>query len=43
MPERVIDTAEHYEPQMRGVEPPGGQWVGIAGSTSCATATGRSS
>ena len=31
MPERVIDTAEHYEPQMRGVEPPGGQWVGIAG------------
>ena len=27
----MIDTAEHYEPRMRGVEPPGGQWVGIAG------------
>jgi uncharacterized circularly permuted ATP-grasp superfamily protein len=31
MPERVIESAEHYEPRMRGVEPPGGQWVGIAG------------
>jgi uncharacterized circularly permuted ATP-grasp superfamily protein len=31
VPPRVIETAEHYEPQMRGVEPPGGQWVGIAG------------
>jgi carboxylate-amine ligase len=31
MPARVIDTAEHYEPQMRDVEPPGGHWVGIAG------------
>jgi uncharacterized circularly permuted ATP-grasp superfamily protein len=31
LPPRVIETAEHYEPQMRGVEPPGGQWVGIAG------------
>jgi uncharacterized circularly permuted ATP-grasp superfamily protein len=31
IPARVIETAEHYEPQMRGVEPAGGQWVGIAG------------
>jgi uncharacterized circularly permuted ATP-grasp superfamily protein len=31
VPARVIDTAEHYEPRLRGVEPPGGQWIGIAG------------
>jgi uncharacterized circularly permuted ATP-grasp superfamily protein len=31
VPARVIETSERYEPQMRGVEPPGGQWVGIAG------------
>jgi uncharacterized circularly permuted ATP-grasp superfamily protein len=31
LPERVIDTTAHYEPRMRGVEPPGGQWIGIAG------------
>jgi uncharacterized circularly permuted ATP-grasp superfamily protein len=31
VPPRVIETAEHYEPQMRGVEPPGGQWIGVAG------------
>ncbi|HEX5781340.1 MAG TPA: circularly permuted type 2 ATP-grasp protein [Solirubrobacteraceae bacterium] len=31
VPSRVIETAEQYEPQMRGVEPPGGHWVGIAG------------
>ena len=31
MPARVIETAEHYEPGMRGVEPAGGVWVGIAG------------
>jgi carboxylate-amine ligase len=31
VPARVIETAEHVEPQMRGVEPPGGLWVGIAG------------
>jgi uncharacterized circularly permuted ATP-grasp superfamily protein len=31
IPARVIRTAQHYEPSMRGVEPPGGQWVGIAG------------
>jgi uncharacterized circularly permuted ATP-grasp superfamily protein len=31
VPARVIDTAEHYEPAMQGVTPPGGQWVGVAG------------
>ena len=31
VPARVIETAEQYEPQMVGVEPPGGVWVGIAG------------
>jgi uncharacterized circularly permuted ATP-grasp superfamily protein len=31
VPARVIETAEHYEPGMRGVEPRGGVWVGIAG------------
>jgi carboxylate-amine ligase len=31
VPARVIETAEHYEPAMRGVEPPGGMWVGLAG------------
>jgi uncharacterized circularly permuted ATP-grasp superfamily protein len=31
LPARVIKTAEHYEPAMRGVRPPGDQWIGIAG------------
>jgi carboxylate-amine ligase len=31
VPERVIETAENYEPGMRGVQPPGGQWIGVAG------------
>jgi uncharacterized circularly permuted ATP-grasp superfamily protein len=31
VPERVVTTAEHYEPAMQGVQPPGGQWIGIAG------------
>jgi carboxylate-amine ligase len=31
VPERVIITAEHYEPAMQDVHPPGGQWIGIAG------------
>ena len=31
VPARVIDTAEHYEPGMQGVSPPGGQWIGVAG------------
>jgi uncharacterized circularly permuted ATP-grasp superfamily protein len=31
IPARVIRTAADYEPSMRGVEPPGGLWVGVAG------------
>ena len=31
MPARLIETSEGYEPAMRGVRPPGGTWVGIAG------------
>lgn len=31
VPARVITTADHYEPAMRGVDPVGGQWIGIAG------------
>jgi uncharacterized circularly permuted ATP-grasp superfamily protein len=31
VPARVIESAEHYEPAMQGVSPPGGQWIGIAG------------
>ena len=31
IPARVIKTAKHYEPPMRGVEPAAGQWVGVAG------------
>jgi uncharacterized circularly permuted ATP-grasp superfamily protein len=31
LPTRVIETSARYEPAMRGVEPPGGLWVGVAG------------
>jgi uncharacterized circularly permuted ATP-grasp superfamily protein len=31
VPPRVIESADNYEPAMRGVEPPGGLWIGIAG------------
>jgi uncharacterized circularly permuted ATP-grasp superfamily protein len=31
VPARVIESAEYLEPQMHGVEPPGGLWIGIAG------------
>ena len=31
VPARVIESAEYFEPQMQGVEPPGGLWIGIAG------------
>jgi uncharacterized circularly permuted ATP-grasp superfamily protein len=31
VPARVIESAEYLEPQMQGVEPPGGLWIGIAG------------
>jgi uncharacterized circularly permuted ATP-grasp superfamily protein len=29
--ERVLETAERYEPAMRGFEAPGGAWIGVAG------------
>jgi uncharacterized circularly permuted ATP-grasp superfamily protein len=31
MPQRVLDSADHLERAMRGVQPPGGVWIGIAG------------
>jgi uncharacterized circularly permuted ATP-grasp superfamily protein len=31
VPEYVITSADYYEPEMRGVEPPSGSWIGIAG------------
>ena len=31
VPERLIETSEGYEPAMRGLRPPGGTWVGVAG------------
>lgn len=31
IPARVIKTAANYEPAMRHVQPPGGQWIGVAG------------
>jgi uncharacterized circularly permuted ATP-grasp superfamily protein len=31
MEERVIETAERYEPALRGSRAPGGVWIGVAG------------
>src|SRR5215210_795504 len=31
VPERVIDTADGYEPALAGLRPPGDLWVGVAG------------
>jgi uncharacterized circularly permuted ATP-grasp superfamily protein len=31
VPERVIETADGYEPAMAGLRPPGDLWVGVAG------------
>ncbi len=31
VPERVIESAEGFEPGMTGASPPGGLWVGVAG------------
>jgi uncharacterized circularly permuted ATP-grasp superfamily protein len=31
VPQRVLDSADHCEPAMAGVRPPGDVWVGIAG------------
>ena len=43
VPARVIETAEHYEPAMRGVEPPAACGSASRGSTSCATPAASSS
>jgi uncharacterized circularly permuted ATP-grasp superfamily protein len=32
LPARAVDTAEHHEPRLRRVRPPGGIWIGIAGA-----------
>jgi carboxylate-amine ligase len=31
VPERVITTAEHHEPEAGDLRPPGGTWIGLAG------------
>jgi uncharacterized circularly permuted ATP-grasp superfamily protein len=31
LPQRVLDSAEHLEPSLRGVRPRDGVWIGIAG------------
>jgi uncharacterized circularly permuted ATP-grasp superfamily protein len=31
LPQRVLDTADHVEPALAGLRPPGGVWIGIAG------------
>jgi uncharacterized circularly permuted ATP-grasp superfamily protein len=31
VPERVIESAEYYEPRLRGLEAPGGIWIAVAG------------
>src|SRR3954451_23498816 len=41
VPQRVIDTAEYYEPAMAGVRPPGDLWIGVAGLDLVRGADGR--
>jgi carboxylate-amine ligase len=41
VPARVIESAEHYEPAMQGFEPPGGQWIGVAGLDVVRAADGK--
>ncbi len=31
MPGRVLGGAEHYEPELAGLRPPGRRWIGVAG------------
>jgi uncharacterized circularly permuted ATP-grasp superfamily protein len=31
VPAYVVRTAAYFEPRMRGIEPPGGGWIGVAG------------
>src|SRR4051794_27578379 len=41
VPPYVIRTAPYYEPRMRGVAPPGGGWIGVAGLDVVRDADGR--
>jgi uncharacterized circularly permuted ATP-grasp superfamily protein len=41
VPAYVIRTAPYYEPAMRGIEPPGGGWIGVAGLDVVRDADGR--
>jgi uncharacterized circularly permuted ATP-grasp superfamily protein len=41
VPPHVVATAEYYEPDMRGVRPPGGLWIGVAGLDLVRDHTGR--
>jgi len=41
VPERVIESADYYEPGMQGVRPPGDLWIGIAGLDLVRDADGR--
>jgi uncharacterized circularly permuted ATP-grasp superfamily protein len=41
VPPYVIQTAPYFEPRMRGVEPPGGGWIGVAGLDVVRDADGR--
>ena len=31
VPRAVIDSADYYEPELRGLKPPGNVWIGVAG------------
>jgi len=41
VPERVIETAEYYEPGMQWVRPPGDLWIGVSGLDLVRDADGR--
>jgi uncharacterized circularly permuted ATP-grasp superfamily protein len=41
VPERVIETADYYEPGMQGLRPPGDHWIGVAGLDLVRDADGR--
>ena len=41
VPPYVISTAPYFEPRMRGIEPPGGGWIGVAGLDVVRDADGR--
>jgi uncharacterized circularly permuted ATP-grasp superfamily protein len=41
LPQRVLDSADHFEPAMTGVRPIGDVWIGIAGLDVVRDAAGR--